>query len=237
MGCCSSCLKPSEGDSNPQYQTIPNGGPQIEQLPPSQIDITKQTANALLEPTSASYQNPRNSHTTAPIEITPGYGNSGGGIGMTGIAGNRKSGSKAGFFVEYELKEEIGVGSTAKCFRCVRKSDFKEFACKVLDKRAAGDGNSSGSVILEQFITEIKVLRMLDHPNIIKLVDTFETVERIYVVMELMKGGELFDYVVEKGTLSEAEASVIIRKITSAVAHMHSMNIIHRDLKPENLVC
>jgi len=51
-----------------------------------------------------------------------------------------------------------------------------------------------------------------------------------------MQGGELFDYVVQKGTLSEEEASHIVRKITSAVAHMHSLNIIHRDLKPENLV-
>ena len=51
-----------------------------------------------------------------------------------------------------------------------------------------------------------------------------------------MMGGELFDYVVEKGTLSEEEASVIVRKVTSAVAHMHGLDIIHRDLKPENLV-
>ena len=51
-----------------------------------------------------------------------------------------------------------------------------------------------------------------------------------------MNGGELFDYVSEKGTLSEEEASALVRKITSAVAHMHSLNIIHRDLKPENLV-
>ena len=54
--------------------------------------------------------------------------------------------------------------------------------------------------------------------------------------MEMMNGGELFDYVVEKGTLSEEEASSFVRKITSAVCHMHSMNIIHRDLKPENLL-
>eukprot|EP00596_Hydrurales_sp_CCMP1899_P002382 CAMPEP_0119035232 /NCGR_PEP_ID=MMETSP1177-20130426/2169_1 /TAXON_ID=2985 /ORGANISM="Ochromonas sp, Strain CCMP1899" /LENGTH=264 /DNA_ID=CAMNT_0006993215 /DNA_START=721 /DNA_END=1515 /DNA_ORIENTATION=+ len=56
------------------------------------------------------------------------------------------------------------------------------------------------------------------------------------MVMEMMMGGELFDYVVEKGTLSEEEASVIVRKVTSAVAHMHGLDIIHRDLKPENLL-
>ena len=74
---------------------------------------------------------------------------------------------------------------------------------------------------------------MLNHPNIIHLADTYETFDKIYMIMEKMDGGELFDYVVEKGTLSEEEASVLVRKITSAVAHMHSLNIIHRDLKPE----
>eukprot|EP00957_Ditylum_brightwellii_P170830 13002260-Ditylum_brightwellii.AAC.1 len=54
--------------------------------------------------------------------------------------------------------------------------------------------------------------------------------------MELMEGGELFDYVVKKGTLTEEEASRIVRKVTSALVYMHAKNIIHRDLKPENLL-
>ena len=58
----------------------------------------------------------------------------------------------------------------------------------------------------------------------------------MYIVMELMAGGELFDYVVQKGTLTEAEASVIVRMVTSALVYMHECNIIHRDLKPENLL-
>ena len=77
-----------------------------------------------------------------------------------------------------------------------------------------------------------QVLKMLNHPNIIHLEDTYETADRIYMVMEMMLGGELFDYVVDKGTLNEQEASTMVRKITSAVAHMHSLYIIHRDLKP-----
>lgn len=92
------------------------------------------------------------------------------------------------------------------------------------------------SGLLDQFNIEIKVLKALNHPNIIHLEDTFETTERIYMIMELMNGGELFDYVVDKGTLSEEEASSIVRKIISAVQHMHRLNIIHRDLKPENLL-
>ncbi|CAN0329840.1 unnamed protein product, partial [Hapterophycus canaliculatus] len=81
-----------------------------------------------------------------------------------------------------------------------------------------------------------QVLQLLRHPNIIHMEDVFESDSKIHMVMEIMQGGELFDYVVEKGTLSESEASVMVRKVTSALAYMHSLNIIHRDLKPENLL-
>ena len=69
-----------------------------------------------------------------------------------------------------------------------------------------------------------------------QLYDVYITDEKIYIVMELMSGGELFDYVVAKGTLNEEEASQIVNKVTSALVYMHSKNIIHRDLKPENLL-
>ena len=74
------------------------------------------------------------------------------------------------------------------------------------------------------------------HPHIIHLQDVFITDNEIYMIMEFMKGGELFDYVVGKGTLSEEEASGMIRKIMSAVEYMHRQGIVHRDLKPENLL-
>lgn len=140
---------------------------------------------------------------------------------------------KAGFFLKYDLGDVVGIGSTSVCHKCTRKSDKKLFACKVIDKRQI-EVKFAG--LLDQFYSEIKVLQMLDHPNIIRLEDVFETNDRIYMVMEMMLGGELFDYVVDKGTLSESEASSLVRKITSAVAHMHSRDVIHRDLKPENLL-
>jgi serine/threonine protein kinase len=159
----------------------------------------------------------------APPDLASSYQPSGGGNGARTTA----------FASKYEQKEEIGVGSTSKCYRCVRKSDGQIFACKVIDKKQM---EMKFSGLLDQFFIEIKVLKMLNHPNIIKLEDMYETPDKIYMVMERMLGGELFDYVVEKGTLSEQEASTIVRKVTSAVAHMHSMDIIHRDLKPENLL-
>lgn len=159
-----------------------------------------------------------------------------GGTGSSGSSssgGGAKGASRTGFFIKYDLKEQLGVGSTATCHKCVRKNDQMEFACKVIDKQQIEDKFTG---LLDQFYVEIKALQTLRHPNIIHLVDVYETSAKIYMVMEVMNGGELFDYVVEKGTLSEEEASTFVRSITSAVCHMHSMNIIHRDLKPENLL-
>ena len=88
----------------------------------------------------------------------------------------------------------------------------------------------------EKIYDEILTLRSLHHPNIVSIYDFYITDDKIYIVMELMEGGELFDYVVKKGTLTEDEASEIVRKVISAVVYMHQKNIIHRDLKPENLM-
>ncbi len=137
------------------------------------------------------------------------------------------------FHRKYTLRQQIGSGSTSHVYQCVRKKDNKIFACKVINK-AEIENNFAG--LMDQFNLEIKVLRLLNHDNIIKLEDAFDTADSVYMVLEQCHGGELFDYVVEKGTLSEEEASKIIRNITSAVQHMHALHIIHRDLKPENLL-
>eukprot|EP00567_Pseudictyota_dubia_P000699 CAMPEP_0197465104 /NCGR_PEP_ID=MMETSP1175-20131217/64368_1 /TAXON_ID=1003142 /ORGANISM="Triceratium dubium, Strain CCMP147" /LENGTH=541 /DNA_ID=CAMNT_0043001109 /DNA_START=865 /DNA_END=2490 /DNA_ORIENTATION=- len=134
---------------------------------------------------------------------------------------------------EYELCEVLGVGSTSTCHRCVHRPTGQSRACKVIDKRHI---ESRFAGMIEQFHTEIRALRSLHHPNIITLYDVYITDDKLFIVMELMEGGELFDYVVRKGTLNEEEASKIVRKVTSALVYMHSKNIIHRDLKPENLL-
>ena len=134
---------------------------------------------------------------------------------------------------KYQLMEVLGVGSTSTCHRCLNKKTDFHFACKVIDKRLIEDRFQG---MMEQFHTEIDALRNLQHPNIIQLFDVYITEDKIFIVMELMEGGELFDYVVQKGTLTEDEAASIVHKVTSALVYMHSKNIVHRDLKPENLL-
>lgn len=134
---------------------------------------------------------------------------------------------------KYSLCEVLGVGSTSTCYRCVNNATGDSYACKMIDKKFIATHYQG---MASQFQSEILALKALQHPNIISLYDVYYDSDRIYIVMELMHGGELFDYVVERGTLSEPEAADIMKKITSALDYIHSKNIIHRDLKPENLL-
>jgi len=102
-------------------------------------------------------------------------------------------------------------------------------AVKCIDKKALKGKEDS----LEN---EIKVLRKLNHSNIVRLKETFEDKQKVYLVMELVTGGELFDRIVEKGSYTEKDASALIKQILQAVDYMHSQGVVHRDLKPENLL-
>jgi len=131
---------------------------------------------------------------------------------------------------KYTLKDLLGTGA----FSQVRLAESKEhpgelYAIKVIDKKALKGKEDS----LEN---EIRVLRRLDHPNVVKLLEAYESKSYVYLVMELVTGGELFDRIVEKGSYTEKDAADLIKQVLSAVAYMHSMGVVHRDLKPENLL-
>jgi serine/threonine protein kinase len=136
-----------------------------------------------------------------------------------GVDGEQKMMSK------YRMCEVLGVGSTSVCHRCVDISTGKSYACKVIDKIQIEEQFAG---MMDQFHTEIESLKILQHPNIVKLYDVYTTATKIYIVMEFMPGGELFDYIVQQGTLNENQASTIVRMVTSALAYMHDQNIIHR---------
>jgi len=123
---------------------------------------------------------------------------------------------------KYELCEVLGVGSTSTCHKCICRATFLPYACKIIDKQHIDDKFQG---MMEQFHVEIEALRKLNHPSIIRLYDVYICPEKIYIVMELMEGGELFDYVVQKGTLTEEEASRIVKSVTSAMVYMHSKNV------------
>ncbi|XP_045124343.1 calcium/calmodulin-dependent protein kinase type 1 isoform X2 [Portunus trituberculatus] len=131
---------------------------------------------------------------------------------------------------KYVLKDLLGTGA----FSQVRLAEVKDdpstvVAIKIIDKKALKGKEDS----LEN---EIKVLRRLTHPNIVQLLETFEDKHKVYLVMELVTGGELFDRIVEKGSYTEKDAADLIRQVLEAVDYMHEQGVVHRDLKPENLL-
>jgi serine/threonine protein kinase len=92
--------------------------------------------------------------------------------------------------------------------------------------------------MITQLNNEIKISRQLDHPNIIKLYDTFDDGENIYLVLELAQNGQLFSKVVREGKLDEKTVKQMILEVLEAVEYLHSRDppIIHRDIKPENIL-
>jgi serine/threonine protein kinase len=129
----------------------------------------------------------------------------------------------------YEMRETIGSGSFATVKRAVERSSGREFAVKIIHKHALEENR-------ESIMNEILVLKNVSQPNIMRFHHVFETKRRIYLVTQLLRGGELFDLIVRRGSLSEAESSRIMRRVTQAVMYLHLKKICHRDLKPENLM-
>jgi calcium/calmodulin-dependent protein kinase I len=111
-----------------------------------------------------------------------------------------------------------------------RRSDGQQFAVKVIKR------NKLNPEELALVHEEAEIMRKIEHENCAKFHELFESSKKIYMVMELLTGGELFDRIVAKGSYSEKEASDLVRKISSAIEYLHSIGIVHRDLKPENLI-
>jgi calcium-dependent protein kinase len=83
---------------------------------------------------------------------------------------------------------------------------------------------------------EVKILKMLDHPSIVKMFEFFADKKHFYIVMDICKGGELFDDIVNRGKLKENEVAILMKQLLCCVNYMHLNNVIHRDLKPENIL-
>ncbi|EDL14018.1 ribosomal protein S6 kinase polypeptide 6 [Mus musculus] len=135
------------------------------------------------------------------------------------------NGNAAQFSEAYELKEDIGIGSYSVCKRCIHSASNVEFAVKIIDKNKRDPSE------------EIEILmRYGQHPNIISLKEVFDDGKYVYLVTDLMKGGELLDRILKKKCFSEQEASNVLYVITKTVECLHSQGVVHRDLKPSNIL-
>ncbi|XP_026058544.1 death-associated protein kinase 2 isoform X2 [Carassius auratus] len=134
----------------------------------------------------------------------------------------------------YDIGEELGSGQFAIVKRCKEKSTGVEYAAKFIKKRQSRA--SRRGVRREEIEREVDILQELQHPNIITLHDVYENRTDMVLILELVSGGELFDFLAQKESLSEEEATEFIKQILSGVQYLHSKKIAHFDLKPENIM-
>ena len=131
----------------------------------------------------------------------------------------------------YEIKQKLGKGKFGLVKLGINKQTKEKVAVKIMNK------NNMDSSDLELVRTEIEILKICQHPYIIKLYDIFENVDYIYIIMEYCSGGDLFTFLKKKDfRLKEQKVVVIIYKLCKALFYVHSYGIAHRDLKPENVL-
>ncbi|XP_050358938.1 serine/threonine-protein kinase GA29083 [Nymphalis io] len=131
--------------------------------------------------------------------------------------------------LKYSVGKIIGDGNFAVVRICKDKGNGKEYALKVIDK-----AKCKGK---EHYVeAEVRVMRKLCHPRIVSLIEDQDSPEWLFLIMELVSGGDLFDSIAAASKFSEPQARLLIGHLTSAIAYLHSLSIVHRDIKPENLL-
>ncbi|KAM9707323.1 MAP/microtubule affinity-regulating kinase 3a isoform 15-T15 [Menidia menidia] len=150
--------------------------------------------------------------------------------GRTGVRSRSSDEQQQPHVGNYRLLKTIGKGNFAKVKLARHIPTGREVAIKIIDKTQLNPNS------LQKLFREVRIMKILNHPNIVKLFEVIETERTLYLVMEYASGGEVFDYLVAHGRMKEKEARAKFRQIVSAVQYCHQKHIVHRDLKAENLL-
>ncbi|XP_037324336.2 serine/threonine-protein kinase DCLK1a isoform X2 [Pungitius pungitius] len=129
----------------------------------------------------------------------------------------------------YKVGRTLGDGNFAVVRECVEHTTGREYALKIINK-----GKCRGKEHMIQ--NEVAILRRVKHPNIVLLIEEVDTYSELYLVMELVKGGDLFDAITSANRYTERDASGMLYNLANAIKYLHCLNIVHRDIKPENLL-
>ena len=141
-----------------------------------------------------------------------------------------------GIYKDFIIKNEtIGQGAFATVKKCVERSTGNSFAVKIINRRKALNTSGMGNALVG-VDRELSILEKLNHPNIVSLKAFYEDTENYYIVMELVPGGDLMDFVAANGAIGEDATQVITKQILEGILYVHKLGISHRDLKPDNIL-
>ena len=142
-------------------------------------------------------------------------------------------------FQDYEEIKLLGAGSFAKVLLVKHKITGKTRAMKIIKKKnlliSSSESSSTGSTDIE-ILNEINILKQIDHPNVVKIFEFYNSNDAYYLITEYCEGGELFKLISDKRKLTEIQCAYIMYQVLSAIKYCHKMKIMHRDLKPENIL-
>eukprot|EP01124_Arcella_intermedia_P024073 TRINITY_DN3980_c0_g1_i2.p1 TRINITY_DN3980_c0_g1~~TRINITY_DN3980_c0_g1_i2.p1 ORF type:complete len:278 (-),score=55.88 TRINITY_DN3980_c0_g1_i2:15-848(-) len=137
--------------------------------------------------------------------------------------------SDEGSCFKYRVSKVLGTGSFSHVKLAVHKETEERFAMKIIDKKRSLQSNKN-------YVDEVKILHKINHPNVLKLHDAFETDSSLYLVLELVTGGDLLDRILNSKKISEEHARIYFKQLLKAVKYLHDNGIVHRDIKPENVL-
>lgn len=130
----------------------------------------------------------------------------------------------------YDFKETLGKGHFSIVKLAEHVISKQQVAIKVIEKAKLKP------LDLDHIHHEVRVMKMLHHPNVVRLYQVFDTAARLYLILELGSGGDLFDHITKHGRLSDDTSKAYFGQIVAAVDYCHKHRVVHRDLKPENVV-
>lgn len=149
------------------------------------------------------------------------------------VAGSADQGSELGIHSDFIIRQEaIGQGAFATVKKAIERSTGDSYAVKIINRRKAL--NAGGAMVGVD--RELQILRKLHHPNIVALKSFYEDMDNYYLVMELVPGGDLMDFVAANGAIGEDATQVITKQILEGISYVHKLGILHRDLKPDNIL-
>uniref|UniRef100_A0A2K6UNH7 non-specific serine/threonine protein kinase n=1 Tax=Saimiri boliviensis boliviensis TaxID=39432 RepID=A0A2K6UNH7_SAIBB len=220
-----------------KYSGSKSPGPSRRSKSPASVNGTPSSQLSTPKSTKSSSSSPTSPGSFRGLKISAhgrSSSNANGGpeldrcISPEGVNGNRCSESST-LLEKYKIGKVIGDGNFAVVKECIDRSTGKEFALKIIDKaKCCGKEH-----LIEN---EVSILRRVKHPNIIMLVEEMETATELFLVMELVKGGDLFDAITSSTKYTERDGSAMVYNLANALRYLHGLSIVHRDIKPENLL-